>query len=75
MEIPKDAILQFLRERGDSDRASQAEQELPDQVDTERDSGLLARFGVDPDELLSMADKIPGLKDKLPGGLGDRLGL
>jgi hypothetical protein len=75
MEIPKEAILQFLRERGDSDRASQAEQELPDQVDTERDSGLLARFGVDPDELLSMADKIPGLKDKLPGGLGDRLGL
>jgi hypothetical protein len=75
MEIPKEAILQFLRERGDSDRASQAEQELPEQVDTERDSGLLARFGVDPQELMSMADKIPGLKDKLPGGLGDRLGL
>jgi hypothetical protein len=75
MEIPKDAILQFLRERGDSDKASEAERELPEQVDTERDSGLLARFGVDPQELMSMADKIPGLKEKLPGGLGDRLGL
>ncbi len=75
MEIPKDAILEFLRERGDSDKASEAERELPEQVDTERDSGLLARFGVDPQELLSMADKIPGLKEKLPGGLGDRLGL
>jgi hypothetical protein len=75
MEIPKEAILEFLRERGDSQRASEAERELPDQVDTERDSGLLARFGVDPQELLSMADRIPGLKEKLPGGLGERLGL
>jgi hypothetical protein len=75
MEIPKEAILEFLRERGESDRASEAERELPEQVDTERDSGLLARFGVDPQELLSMADRIPGLKDKLPGGLGERLGL
>jgi hypothetical protein len=75
MEIPKEAILQFLRERGDSDRANEAERELPDQVDTERDAGLLERFGVDPQELLAMADRIPGLKDKLPGGLGDRLGL
>jgi hypothetical protein len=75
MEIPKEAILEFLRERGDSQQASEAERELPDQVDTERDSGLLARFGVDPQELLSMADRIPGLKEKLPGGLGERLGL
>jgi hypothetical protein len=75
MEIPKEAILEFLRERGESDRASEAERELPEQVDTERDSGLLARFGVDPQELLSMADRIPGLKEKLPGGLGERLGL
>lgn len=75
MEIPKEAILQFLRERGDETKAQEAERELPDTVDTERDQGLLGRFGVDPDELLAMADRIPGLKDKLPGGLGDRLGL
>ena len=48
MEIPKDAILSFLRERGQSDQVAQAEQELPDQVDSERDSDLLGRFGVDP---------------------------
>lgn len=75
MEIPKDAILEFLRNRGDTNKAEEADRELPDTVDTERDSGLLARFGIDPDELLSMADKIPGLKEKLPGGLGDKLGL
>jgi hypothetical protein len=74
MEIPKEAILEFLRERGDSDQANQAERELPDQVDTERDSGLLSRFGVDPQELLAMAERIPGLKEKLPGGLGEKLG-
>ena len=75
MEIPKDAILDYLRHQGQQDKAAEAERELPDTVDSERDSGLLARFGVDPQELLQMADKIPGLKDKLPSGLGDRLGL
>jgi hypothetical protein len=52
MEIPKDKILELLRSRGDQDKASQAEGELPDQVDTERDAGLLQRFGIDPSELL-----------------------
>lgn len=68
MEIPKDEILKLLRERGESDQAQQAEQELPDQVDPERDSGLLSRFGLEPQELIGM------LGDRLPGGLGDRLG-
>ena len=67
MEIPKDAILNFLRERGDSDRAEEAERELPDQVDTERDAGVLGRFGLDPQDLM---EKVGG---RLPGGLGDKL--
>ena len=53
MEIPKEQILQFLQERGDTDQATQADQELPDQVDTEQDSGLLSKFGIDPQELMS----------------------
>jgi hypothetical protein len=53
VEIPKDQILQFLRDRGDTDRAAQAEQELPDLVDTEQHSDLLSRFGIDPQELIS----------------------
>ena len=67
MEIPKEQVLNLLRERGQHDQAAQAEQELPDQVDTERDAGLLSRFGLDPDELLGT------LRDRLPGGLGDKL--
>jgi hypothetical protein len=52
VQIDKSAIMDLLRERGQQDQASQAEQELPDQVDTDRDAGLLQRFGVDPQELL-----------------------
>jgi hypothetical protein len=53
MEIPKDQVLRFLKERGDSQQAAQAEQELPDQVDTDKDASLLSKFGIDPQELIS----------------------
>ena len=59
MEIAKEQILDFLRKQGDHDKAGQAEKELPDTVDTERDSGILARLGIDPQELIG----------KLGGGL------
>jgi hypothetical protein len=52
VQIDKSTILGLLRERGQQDQADQAEQELPDQVDTDRDAGLLQRFGLDPQELL-----------------------
>jgi hypothetical protein len=52
VQIDKNTVLGLLRERGQQDQADQAEQELPDQVDTDRDAGLLQRFGVDPQELL-----------------------
>ena len=53
MEIPKDKILELLHQQGKSDQADQAQQELPDKVDPEADSGLLAKYGIDPTELLS----------------------
>ena len=52
MQLDKNMILDLLRERGQQDQASQADQELPDQVDTDRDAGLLQKFGLDPQELL-----------------------
>jgi hypothetical protein len=62
MEIPKDKILDLLKQQGKQDQAQQAEQELPDQVDPERDSGLLAKFGIEPQDLLSkLGSGIPGL--------------
>ncbi len=62
MEIPKDKILELLRNRGDNEQADQADRELPDKVDTERDSGLLSKFGIDPSDLVGqLGGKIPGL--------------
>ena len=62
MEIPKDKVLELLRQQGNDDQAEQADKELPDQVDPDRDSGLLAKFGIDPQELLSkLGGGIPGL--------------
>lgn len=66
MQIDKGQILELLRSRGEHDKAEQAGGELPDQVDTEKDSGLLAKYGIDVKELLG----------KLGGGgsLGGMLG-
>jgi hypothetical protein len=62
VEIPKDKILDLLHQQGKSDQADQAEQELPDQVDPERDSGLLEKFGLKPHDVLSkLGGDIPGL--------------
>lgn len=60
MQFDKSQIIDMLKSRGDSDKAGQAEQELPEKVDTDTDSGLLSKFGIDPKDLLG----------KLPGGLG-----
>jgi hypothetical protein len=43
MEIPKDKIIQLLKDRGDHDKAADAEQELPDKLE---------KHGIDPKELL-----------------------
>jgi len=52
MQIPKDQILQFLRDRGEHDDADQIAQRLPDTVDTDEHGGLLAQHGVNVEELL-----------------------
>jgi hypothetical protein len=55
MQIDKQQVVELLRERGDNDKAEQAEQQLPDQVDTEEHSELLSQVGVEPQELLAKA--------------------
>lgn len=65
MQIPKEQVIDFIRSKVGGGQADQAQQELPDQVDTEKDSGLLSKFGVDPQELMGGSG----------GGLGSKLGL
>ncbi len=74
MEIPKDMILNLLRERGQGDQATQADQELPDQVDTEQHKGLLDKFGLDVGDLMKPVGGGGGAGGAL-GGLGGKLGL
>lgn len=52
MQIDKQQIVDVLKNRGDNDKATQAQSELPDQVDTDKDSGLLDKFGINPQDLL-----------------------
>ncbi len=51
-EIPKNKILELLRQRGDHQKADEADQELSDQVDADRDAGLLSKLGIDPMQLV-----------------------
>ncbi len=64
MQIDKSQILELLRSQGDTAKADQADQELPQQVDTDQHAGLLANLGLSPQDLLS----------KLGGGGGGGLG-
>ena len=65
MQIPKEQILELLRSRGQDEKASQADSELPDQVDTEQHAGILEKLGIDPGDLAGSQ----------PGGNGGKLGL
>lgn len=64
MQIDKSQIIEFLKSRGDQDKARQADSEMPEQVDTEKDAGLLEQYGLDPKDLM----------DNLGGGGGGGLG-
>ncbi|HET7397879.1 MAG TPA: hypothetical protein VFJ94_05095 [Intrasporangium sp.] len=73
MQIDKQQILEFLKQRGEHDKAEQAASQLPDQVDTDQHEGLLGSLGINPAELLGNLANQAGL-----GGLGDlggKLGL
>jgi hypothetical protein len=60
MEIDKQQILQVLRDQGRDAHADQADQALPDKVDTEEHAGLLSNFGLDPHELIQKLTDGPG---------------
>ena len=64
MNIDKDTILNLLRSNGQNTQADQAQQELPDQVDTDQHADLLSKFGIDLGDLGGLA-----------GGLGGKLGI
>ena len=44
MQIDKAQIIEFLKNRGDQDKAAQAQSNLPDQVDTDQHANLSANW-------------------------------
>lgn len=56
MQFDKHQIIEFLKSRGDHDQAQQADQELPEKVDTDQHSSILSKLGLNASDL--------------PGGLG-----
>ena len=59
MQMPKDRIVEMIRRRLGGEEAGQADQELPETVDSERDHDLLAKYGIDPQELHGRSDGEP----------------
>jgi hypothetical protein len=51
MEIPKDKVIEFLKEQGRSEKAHQLEQELPEKIDHELHSDILEKHDINPAEL------------------------
>jgi hypothetical protein len=64
MKFDKQQIIDYLKSRGDHDKAQQAESDLPDQVDTDEHSDHLSKLGLSSDDLPGGAS-----------GIGDKLGL
>jgi hypothetical protein len=60
MNISRDQIVQLLESQGKQDQASQASQQLPDQVDTDNQdhATMLSQLGLDPSKL---GDRLGGL--------------
>ena len=74
MNISKDQIVQLLESQGNHDKAQQASQQLPDQVDTDngQHADLLSKLGLDTG---SLGNQLGGLgKILLPlGGVPGKL--
>jgi hypothetical protein len=71
VQIPKQQVIDLITSKLGGDKAAQADTELPDQVDTDRDAGLLSKLGIDPADLLGLL----GGGSSGAGGIAGKLGL
>ena len=61
MEIPKAMIVERIRSQQGTEKANEADGELPDKVDTEANADLLQKYGLDPDQLTDIARGNPAV--------------
>ena len=67
MNIDKNMILQLLQSQGNHAQAAQADQTLPDQVDTDHPDhqNMLSGLGINPTELIGQLGGLGGLSKLL----------
>jgi hypothetical protein len=70
MNIPKDEIVKLIESKQGKALADKARQELPGLVDHLEHAPLLAKFGIDPQELLSKVGGAAGIEKAVSGFLG-----
>lgn len=73
MQVEKNEVVELLRARGEHDKAANVECALPQQVDTERDAGLLHAFDVSTREVAeadAAAQTDGGTETAAPAGSG-----
>jgi hypothetical protein len=69
MQISKQQVLELLLGNGQQTSTADADQELPDPVDTDAHADLLRRIGLDPEQLAAdlrsgrPGDEVEGLLD------------
>ncbi len=51
VEIPKAMLIEKIQSRSGAEKASDADKELPDKIDTDTDAELLKKYDIDPQEL------------------------
>ncbi|MDQ6880251.1 MAG: hypothetical protein M3082_21610 [Candidatus Dormibacteraeota bacterium] len=53
MQVDKQSVIEMIRQQGGDQRASEAAEELPDQIDHEQHAELLHKYGINPQDLAS----------------------
>jgi hypothetical protein len=54
-------IVERIRSQQGAEKANEADSELPDKVDTEANSDLLQKYGLDPGQLTDIAGGDPAV--------------
>jgi hypothetical protein len=60
-EIPKAMIVERIRSQQGTQKANEADKELPDKVDTDTDAELLQKYGLDPSEVADLLGGSPAV--------------
>ena len=55
MEFDKQFVLDEIKKEGQSEKAQQVLNELPEKIDHEKHAALLEKFGIDPGKLAEKA--------------------